>query len=537
MIEEAGGPSQGLSSGGLSLRLFPVQKRNFQKGGLFMSRENTIDAVKSLIAYAVSHGLICEEEMTYAANSVCDVLGIEPDPDFSAAGGSERPLPEILGVLLDDAVERGRIEDGIASRDLFDTRIMGCVTPRPGEVIRTFRALMEESPKKATDYFYKLAGDSDYIRRYRIEKDRKWVSRTRYGDLDITINLSKPEKDPKAIAAALTRKGSSYPKCLLCPQNEGYAGRLDHPARQTIRLIPLTLGGEQWYMQYSPYVYYNEHCIVLSGEHEPMKISRQTFVRLMDFLKLFPHYTIGSNADLPIVGGSILTHEHFQGGNYTFAMAKALIRTPVAFAGFRDVEAGIVEWPMSVIRLDGENPDRLIELADRILTAWRSYSDESVGIYAETDGVLHNTITPIARKRGDLYELDLVLRNNRTTDEYPLGIFHPHDELHHIKKENIGLIEVMGLAVLPARLLEEMARLSSAIVSGEDIAGVPELKPHAEWAKEILAKHPDISADNVDRIIQDEIGIVFAKVLEHCGVFKDDEEGRSAFSRFVLSCG
>lgn len=498
-----------------------------------MSNERVIEAVRSLTAYAVSHDLIPEEEMTYAANSIFDVLDVSPEAGFHAAGGEERPLKEILDVLLDDAVARGRIDGGIASRDLFDTRIMGCVTPRPGEVIRKFRALREEDPVKATDYFYRLAGDSDYIRRYRIAKDRKWIAPTRYGELDITINLSKPEKDPKAIAAALTKKANAYPECLLCPENEGYAGRLDHPARQTIRLIPLTLGGEQWYMQYSPYVYYNEHCIVLSGEHVPMKISRMTFVRLLEFLKLFPHYTIGSNADLPIVGGSILTHEHFQGGRYTFAMAKAPLRKKLVFAGFEDVEAGIVEWPMSVIRLDGADPDRLIELADLILGRWRSWSDPSADILAETDGTPHNTITPIARKRDGLFELDLVLRNNRTTEEYPLGIFHPHDELHHIKKENIGLIEVMGLAVLPARLLGEMDRLEKALVRGEDVRVIPEIEAHADWAEEIAAKYPSITEENAGGIIRDEIGIVFSKVLEHCGVFKDDEAGRAAFKRFL----
>ena len=499
--------------------------------------ERVIEAVRSLAAYAVSHDMICAEEMTYAANSIFDVLDVSPEAGFHAAGGEEKPLKEILDILLDDAVERGRIDGGIASRDLFDTRIMGCVTPRPGEVIRRFRELLAEDPEKATDYFYQLAGDSDYIRRYRIEKDRKWVAPTKYGDLDITINLSKPEKDPRAIAAALTKKANAYPECLLCPENEGYAGRLDHPARQTIRLIPLTLGGEQWYMQYSPYVYYNEHCIVLSGEHVPMKISRETFVRLLDFLKMFPHYTIGSNADLPIVGGSILTHEHFQGGRYEFAMARAKNRRKIEFAGYEDVECGIVEWPMSVIRLDGEDPDRLISLASLILENWRVWSDESVGILSETGGTPHNTITPIARKRNGLFELDLVLRNNRTTDEYPLGIYHPHSELHHIKKENIGLIEVMGLAVLPARLLQEMDRLKAALVQGENVREIPEIAAHADWAEEIIAKYPEITEDNAEDIIRQEIGIVFSKVLEHCGVYKDDEPGREAFLRFLGECG
>ena len=514
-----------------------------------MKKMTVQDALKALTAYGVSTGLIGREDAVFAGNSLMDVLKYEPDPDFSLREVEETQLPleEILAVLTDDAVSRGIIDDGIASRDLFDTKLMGCLTPRPSEVIRTFCALHAESPKKATDYFYKLAGDSDYIRRYRIAKDRKWVAPTAYGDLDITINLSKPEKDPKAIAAALKKKQSNYPKCLLCPENEGYAGRLDHPARENLRLIPLTLAGEQWFLQYSPYVYYNEHCIVLSGEHVPMKISQETFERLMDFLKLFPHYTIGSNADLPIVGGSILTHEHFQGGNYTFAMAKAPIREKLSFKGFEDVEAGIVSWPMSVIRIRGNDPERLIALADRILMAWREYSDQEAGIYAfsnesgmcvQADGkgaVPHNTITPIARMRGESFELDLVLRNNRTTAEYPLGIFHPHAELHHIKKENIGLIEVMGLAVLPSRLLGEMEELKKALLEKKDIREIPDLVPHADWAAEIMRKHPEFSSENAGSIIEEEIGVVFSKVLEHCGVFKDQAAGNEQFRRFAAS--
>ena len=412
---------------------------------------------------------------------------------------------------------------------------MGCVTPRPSEVVRTFWERYDESPEAATDYFYHLALDSDYIRTYRIARDRKWVASTRYGDLDITINLSKPEKDPKAIAAALEKQkaGASepYPRCQLCPENLGYAGRLDHPARETIRLIPLTLAGEPWYLQYSPYVYYNEHCIVLSEKHVPMQISRATFQRLFEFVGKFPHYTVGSNADLPIVGGSILTHEHYQGGRYEFAMARAGAREEISFEGFDDVRAQIVDWPMSVIRLDGADPARIVELADKILTAWRGYTDEAVGVLAETDGTPHNTITPIARRRGEDFELDLVLRNNRTTDEYPLGIFHPHQELHHIKKENIGLIEVMGLAVLPARLLGEMDRLEQVILAGEDPAAVPVVAAHAPWAAEVIARHPEFAPENVagadasalHAVIEDEIGQVFAQVLEHCAVFADDE--------------
>ena len=509
--------------------------------------------VAQLVAYALDRGLIGQDDVTYAANLMLDALSYEPEGSYvprEAVGevvtsGELPPLEEILAGLLDDAVARGVCDPGIASRDLLDTRLMGCVTPRPSEVTRAFRERYEESPKSATDYFYQLALDSDYIRSYRIARDRKWVTSTRYGDLDITINLSKPEKDPKAIAAALTKKSDHepYPRCQLCPENLGYAGRLDHPARETIRLIPLTLAGEPWYLQYSPYVYYNEHCIVLSEKHVPMQIGRTTFQRLLEFVTMFPHYTVGSNADLPIVGGSILTHEHYQGGCYEFAMARAGVREEVSFPGFEDVRAGVVDWPMSVIRLDSDDPERLVELADKVHVAWRGYSDASVGVLAETDGTPHNTITPIARRRGDSFELDLVLRNNRTTDEYPLGIFHPHQELHHIKKENIGLIEVMGLAVLPARLLGEMDRLKQVILAGEDPAAVPEVASHAPWASEVLGRHPEFAPENVasadpaalDAVIEEEIGQVFAQVLEHCAVFADDEEGRAALARFVAS--
>lgn len=505
----------------------------------------TEEAVLALLEYGVSKKLIASEDRRYTANLLLDALKFEASPEFDPEKpfqAEELPaLEEILGFLLDDAVHRGVIEDGIASRDLFDTKLMGCLTPRPSEVIRTFWVQYANSPKEATDYFYRLACDSDYIRTYRIRKDRKWVAKTRYGELDITINLSKPEKDPKAIAAALNKKQEQYPKCLLCPQNEGYAGRLDHPARQNIRLLPLTLAGAQWYMQYSPYVYYNEHCIVLSGEHVPMRIEHDTFVRLLQFIQMFPHYTIGSNADLPIVGGSILTHEHFQGGNYTFAMAKAGLHETISFSDYEDVEAGIVNWPMSVIRLDANDPERLVELADRILETWRGYSDQDAEILAETEGTPHNTITPIARMRDRKYELDLVLRNNRTTEEYPLGIFHPHQELHHIKKENIGLIEVMGLAVLPARLLGEMETLKEVIWKGEDPGEVPAVATHAEWTKKILEKHPEFAPENVktadfsrlDAVIREEIGLVFARVLEDAGVYKDNDSGKAAFRRFV----
>ena len=510
-----------------------------------MSRSVT-EMVLALVDYAEDRDLIDPEERTYTANLLLDALRLEADETFhpsrrASAPSEVPPLEEILKVLVDDAVERKLIDGGIASRDLFDTRLMSCVTPRPGQVQQEFWSRYDVSPKAATDWFYQLSKDSDYIRTYRIARDRKWQTDTPYGLLDITINLSKPEKDPKAIAAALNARQDAYPQCLLCRENEGYAGRLDHPARQTIRLIPLILAGERWYLQYSPYVYYQEHCIVLKEEHVPMRIDRTTFERLLEFCELFPHYTIGSNADLPIVGGSILTHEHYQGGNYTFAMARAGIRQRVAFEGFEDVSAGIVEWPMSVVRLDGTDPERLVELADQILATWRTYTDETVGVSAESDGVPHNTITPIARRCGRHFELDLVLRNNRTSAEHPLGIFHPHAELHHIKRENIGLIEVMGLAILPARLLGEMDLLEKTIAAGVDPDSVPELAAHAQWAHDIIGRHPELAADRVDAvsastlhaIIQEEIGLAFARVLEHCAVFANDDEGARAFARFL----
>ena len=420
-------------------------------------------------------------------------------------------------------------------RDLFDTRLMGALMPRPSEVTDKFNELYSVSPKAATDYFYKLSQDSDYIRRYRVEKDIKWVTATEYGDLDITINLSKPEKDPKAIAAAKNAPQAGYPKCMLCRECEGYAGRVNFPARQNHRVIPVRINGRDWCFQYSPYVYYNEHCIVFNSMHTPMAINRDTFKKRLDFVRQFPHYFVGSNADLPIVGGSILSHDHFQGGNYTFAMAKAPVERPLVFDGFEDVKAGIVKWPMSVIRTSSEDPERLTELADKILKAWRGYTDESAFIFAETDGEPHNTITPIARRRGNLYELDLVLRNNITTKEHPLGVYHPHAELHHIKKENIGLIEVMGLAVLPSRLKGEMAALEQAMLENRDISSDEQLAKHAEWAEDIKKRHPDINSGNISGIIRDEIGHVFAKVLEHAGVYKRTPEGTAAFIRFAES--
>ena len=439
-------------------------------------------------------------------------------------------LEQILKGLTDDAVNRGIISDDITSRDLYDTKLMGILTPMPREVRSTFEALYKQSPKAATDWFYKFSQDTDYIRRYRIQKDLRWKTVTEYGNLDITINLSKPEKDPKAIAAAKSAPQSGYPKCQLCAENEGYAGRMNHPARQNHRIIPITVAGADWYLQYSPYVYYNEHCIVFNAEHTPMKIDKAAFEKLLDFVTIFPHYFVGSNADLPIVGGSILSHEHFQGGCYSFPMERAPLEQSFCFRNYEDVQAGIVKWPMSVIRLNGADKERIAQLADRILGCWRKYTDEAAFIYAETEGVPHNTITPIARRRGENYELDLVLRNNITTEEHPLGVYHPHAELHHIKKENIGLIEVMGLAVLPARLKQELADLETAILEGTPLTG--ELKKHEAWVKDIQARYM-LNEENIASILKIEVGKVFARVLEHAGVFERSMGGRVAFMRFI----
>ena len=446
---------------------------------------------------------------------------------------SDVDLEETLNELLDEAVKRGLIEDSVVYRDLFDTRLMNCLMPRPAQVQKEFWDKYQNSPQEATDYFYKLSQDSNYIRRYRVKKDQKWKVDSPYGEIDITINLSKPEKDPKAIAAAKNAKASSYPKCLLCPENEGYAGRVNHPARQNHRIIPITINDTPWGFQYSPYVYYNEHCIVFNSKHTPMKIERNTFIKLFDFVKLFPHYFLGSNADLPIVGGSILSHDHFQGGHYTFAMAKAPIEIPVEIPGYEDVEAGIVKWPLSVIRIRHKDEKRLIKLADHILGCWRGYTDEEAFIYANTDGEPHNTITPIARKRDGLFELDLTLRNNITTEEHPLGVYHPHAEYHHIKKENIGLIEVMGLAVLPSRLKEELEILADYLVQKKDIRSNEKIAKHADWADTFCKKYDGITEENVMDILKKEVGEVFVHVLEDAGVYKCTEKGREAFLRFV----
>lgn len=493
---------------------------------------NLYKNIKKLVEYGIQTGLTPECERIYTTNLLLDLFH-EDSYEEVEINPSELVLEEILKELLDEACQRGIIEDSITYRDLFDTKLMNCLMPRPAQIQERFWKAYAVSPEQATEFYYKLSQDSDYIRRYRIKKDMKWTVDTKYGTLDITINLSKPEKDPKAIAAARNAAAASYPKCQLCMENEGYAGRTNHPARENHRIIPITINDSAWGFQYSPYVYYNEHCIVFNGEHTPMKIERNAFIKLFDFVKQFPHYFLGSNADLPIVGGSILSHDHFQGGHYTFAMAKAPIIENFTVAGFEDVTAGIVKWPLSVIRLQCKDEKRIIDLADHILKAWRSYTDEDAFIFAETDGVPHNTITPIARKRGDLFEMDLTLRNNITTDEHPLGVYHPHAHLHHIKKENIGLIEVMGLAVLPARLKGELELLKDYILTGKDIRSNESIEKHADWVEEFLPKYENINASTIENILQQEVGKVFCEVLEDAGVYKCTEEGLNAFRRFL----
>ena len=504
--------------------------------------------IKKLAAYALKTGLIREEDLWWAVNTILlqlklsetavDAASVKEEaaviPAEAVADGAY--LEAVLKTLTDYAVEQGLTEgDSVVFRDLFDTKLMGALTARPSEVVRDFKAAYAESPEKATDLYYDFSRNTDYIRRYRVKKDMKWKAATEYGELDITINLSKPEKDPKAIAAAGRAKQTGYPKCQLCRECEGYAGRADYPARENHRIIPITIQGKPWGFQYSPYVYYNEHCIVLNTAHTPMKIDRAAFRKLFDFVAMFPHYFVGSNADLPIVGGSILAHEHFQGGHYDFAMAKAPVERSFTVPGYEDVAAGVVKWPMSVIRLSGTDTERITELADRILTKWRGYTDESAFIFAETEGVPHSTITPIARKRGEHFELDLVLRNNITTEEHPLGVFHPHAKLHHIKKENIGLIEVMGLAVLPARLRKELEDLKTAILAGEDLTKSEALAKHAAWVAEFLPQYDSVNAENLEGILQAEVGKVFLHVLEDAGVYKRTPEGQAAFDRFIES--
>ena len=491
-------------------------------------------AIGALVDYAVTHGLAEDADRHYLVNALLEKLGLD---DYDPVGDVPfEGLDDILDTLVDYAAEQGLLKsESITGRDLFDTALMGAVTPRPSDVIETFRSLYGESPEKATDWFYQFSQDTNYIRATRVAKDIRWSVPSEFGDIDISINLSKPEKDPRDIAAAKTAKQSAYPKCQLCLENEGYAGRMNHPARQNHRIIPVTINESHWGFQYSPYVYYNEHCIVLNGEHVPMKIDRAAFRKLFDFVGQFPHYFLGSNADLPIVGGSILSHDHFQGGRYEFAMAKAPYESTFTVPGYEDVEAGIVHWPLSVIRLRGEDDARIIDLADHILNAWRGYTDEAAFIFAETDGEPHNTITPIARKRDGKFELDLALRNNITTEECPLGVYHPHAEYHHIKKENIGLIEVMGLAILPARLKTEMALLAECLTGDKKLEDYPELEQHAAWAKEIAARRTDLNKDNVDDILKEEIGHVFVHVLEDAGVYKCTDEGRAAFRRFIAT--
>lgn len=489
--------------------------------------------IAALADYAIEKGLIEKSDRVYCINGVLALLKEDAfDPDVPTSSGG---LPEVLTALCDLAVEKGIIEDGVTARDLFDTALMGVFTPRPSQVISNFRSLYSLDPVAATDYYYQFSGDTNYIRRDRIRKMSKWKYNGTYGTLDITVNNAKPEKDPKAIAAAGKAKQSGYPKCNLCRESEGYAGNLHFPARQNHRIIPIEIAGAPWFLQYSPYVYYNEHCIVFNAEHTPMRIDRAVFGKLLDFVTLFPHYFVGSNADLPIVGGSILSHEHFQGGRYEFPMERAEIETEWVFQDFPEVKAGIVKWPMSTLRLQSKNRGSLIALADNIQLNWRKYTDTSAFVFAQTDDVPHNTVTPIARRRGDLFELDLVLRNNITTEEHPLGVYHPHEELHHIKKENIGLIEVMGLAVLPGRLEKELAAVAEALVNKKDLNADPLTTAHAAWGEMLREKYGVFSNETVREILQEEVGAVFEQVLEHAGVFKRTPDGKAAFLRFLSS--
>jgi UDPglucose--hexose-1-phosphate uridylyltransferase len=491
--------------------------------------------IEKLAGYGLKKGLFRDTDYTFIINRLLEVMGLDSFEPTGKGFGEGDSLEDILKHLLDDAARRGIIEDTAVRRDLFDTKLMACMVPAPSRVQQRFRDLYNISPVTATDWYYRFSQDTDYIRSYRVAKDLKWEVRTEYGDLEITINRSKPEKDPKDIAAAKSAPQSGYPKCMLCRENEGYAGRLNHPARQNHRIIPITIAGTPWFMQYSPYVYYNEHCIAFNSVHIPMKVDKAAFRKLFDFIKLFPHYFVGSNADLPIVGGSILSHDHFQGGHHTFPMATALIETPVKFDAYPNVEAGIVKWPMSVLRLRSDDDNELVELSDEILNKWREYSDESAFVYAYTDGVPHNTITPITRKRGGKFEIDLVLRNNITTGEHPMGVYHPHAEYHHIKKENIGLIEVMGMAILPARLIGEMDETAEYLLTGKKSSEAVE--KHIPWAEEVKAKHPELDETNVREILDQEIGLVFSKILENAGVYKRTEEGKAAFLRFIEHCG
>ena len=489
--------------------------------------------IDRLIGYGLKKGLLEKEDIDYTRNKLLYTLCLPSYEGNGEIGECKEELCDILSDIIGVARDKGLVSDSITEQDLFDTKIMDCLLGRPSEIVRKFDELLKKSPKEATDWYYDFSKATNYIREDRIVKDVKWQADSPYGKLDITINLSKPEKDPKAIAAAKKLVQTGYPKCLLCRENEGFAGDMNKPARENHRLIPLTLSGEKYFLQYSPYVYYNEHCIILNESHVPMKIDKAVFLKLLEFTEKFPHYMAGSNADLPIVGGSILTHDHFQGGNYEFPMARAGLREEFKFNGYEDIKAGVVNWPMSVIRLTGKDYRRIAELADKILGIWRGYSDEAVDVFAESNGEPHNTITPIARRRGTDFEIDLVLRNNRTTEEFPLGIFHPHDKLHHIKKENIGLIEVMGLAVLPGRLKREMDSLRTALLEGRDIRQDEVLSKHADWVDEFMTRHREFNKDNAEEIIKQEIGLVFSEVLIDAGVYKDDENGRKGMLRFI----
>ena len=500
-----------------------------------MENINIYLEIEKLLAFAESVKLIESEDVVYSRNNLLAVFGLDDCEEVTETFEIEKPY-DILNRMCDWAAEKGLIENTFDERDLFDTKVMGELTPRPSEVIRKFKEDYKVSPKTATDNYYAFSQNTNYIRVDRIAKNLHWLADTEYGNIEITVNLSKPEKDPRDIAKAKLAPQSSYPKCLLCKENEGYQGRMNHPARQNHRIIPVNLTNEPWFLKYSPYVYYNEHCILFSGEHRPMKISRGSFERVLEFVDIFPHYFVGSNADLPIVGGSILSHDHFQGGHHDFPMAVAEAEETFTIKGFEDVAVEKVKWPMSVIRLRGESKEKLVDLSDKILTAWRGYSDEKCEISAFTGDTPHNTITPIARKKNGSYEIDLVLRNNRTSEEYPLGIFHPHQELHHIKKENIGLIEVMGLAVLPGRLKEEMKILETLMIEKNAVSLIREnekVEKHADWCEEILKKYENITAENIENIIKVEIGIAFSKVLENAGVYKQDEEGKAGYRRFI----
>lgn len=491
--------------------------------------------IEKLASYGLKKRLIKKPDYAFTVNKLLEAMELDSYSPSGATFEDDDSLEAVLKSLLNDAVSRGVIEDTVTCRDLFDTKLMGCLVPAPSRVQQRFDELYQISPQAATDWYYRFSQDTDYIRSYRVARDLKWIVNTEYGDLEITINRSKPEKDPRDIAAAKSAPQSGYPKCALCRENEGYAGRMNHPARQNHRIIPITIADTDWFMQYSPYVYYNEHCIVFNSQHTPMKVEKATFRKLFDFIKLFPHYFVGSNADLPIVGGSILSHDHFQGGHHSFPMEKAPVETPVSFTAYPDIEGGIVNWPMSVIRLACEDENRLIELSDEILTKWREYTDEDAFIHAYTDGTPHNTITPITRKRNGKFEIDLVLRNNITTADHPMGVYHPHAEYHHIKKENIGLIEVMGMAILPPRLIGEMDETAQYLLNGGEITET--LEKHRVWADEVKAKHPELDAGNVRKILDQEIGIVFSKILENAGVYKRTKAGQASFLKFIEHCG